>query len=109
MELKEEEDLMVKIEMWQLMTTAGAFLVALLVMVQTVLRSFYKHLDGRFLMLEKELETIRKVETWLHELRAELPKHYVLRDDYIRDRATMEAKVDALAKDVYIGGKEVKP
>jgi hypothetical protein len=100
---------MTQVNLWEMLITAGAFLGALLTMLQIILRNFYKHLDGRFLTLEKELENVRKLEEWLHQLRAELPKHYVLRDDYVRDRATIEAKVDALAKDVYTRGQEIRP
>lgn len=100
---------MTQINLWELLTTAGAFIGVLVAMLQIILRNFYKHLDGRFLTLEKELENVRKLQDWLHELRAELPKHYVLRDDYTRERAIIEAKVDALAKAVYTGHKEVTP
>ncbi|HWH86340.1 MAG TPA: hypothetical protein VNV36_06165 [Pseudomonas sp.] len=100
---------MTQINLWELLGTAGAFVVAMFAMLQIILRNFYKHLDGRFLTLEKELESVRKLEEWLHQLRAELPRHYVMREDYIRDRAAGEARVDALAKYVYSVGKENRP
>ena len=60
-----------------------------------------KRLDTRFLSLERaaqeESSQWRRVERELLDLRAELPLHYVRREDYIRGQSVIEAKLDGLA------------
>ncbi len=60
-----------------------------------------EHWDARFGALEKaakdESGQWRRVERDLMDLRAELPLHYVRREDYIRGQSVIEAKLDGLA------------
>lgn len=60
-----------------------------------------KHWDERFSALERaaheESGQWRRVERDLMDLRAELPLHYVRREDYIRGQSVIEAKLDGLA------------
>lgn len=59
------------------------------------------HSDKRFDSLEKasreEAGQWQRVERDLLQLRAELPVHYVRREDYVRNQAVIEAKLDAVA------------
>lgn len=50
--------------------------------------------DERFTRIE---ETYRRLERDLLELRAELPKEYVRREDHIRFETVINAKMDSLA------------
>lgn len=60
-----------------------------------------EHWDARFAALEKaahdEAGQWRRVERELMDLKAELPLHYVRREDYIRGQSVIEAKLDGLA------------
>lgn len=60
-----------------------------------------EHWDARFAALEKgaheEAGQWRRVERDLMGLKAELPLHYVRREDYIRGQSVIEAKLDGLA------------
>jgi hypothetical protein len=94
-----------QIDFWQLLTfSAGlllAFLSAAFGMGRMLLGQVEKRLDTRFLSLERaaqeESSQWRRVERELLDLRAELPLHYVRREDYIRGQSVIEAKLDGLA------------
>ena len=52
---------------------------------------------GKLLLAHRESETNwSKLEREFLEFRAELPLHYVRREDYLRGQAVLEAKLDAL-------------
>lgn len=55
-------------------------------------------LDGLVDSLAKEAEKIDRVEKSFLELKAELPREYVRREDHIRYSAIIEAKVDGHAQ-----------
>ncbi len=58
-------------------------------------------IDRRFNLLEKahadEASEWQRIDRDLMSLRAELPLHYVRREDYIRGQSVIEAKLDAVA------------
>lgn len=58
-------------------------------------------LDGRLQAIEhvtrEETLLAQRLQTQLLELKAELPIHYVRREDYIRGQTVIEAKLDGLA------------
>lgn len=58
---------------------------------------FERRIDQRFEVLAEDTKGWRNVERDLLLLRAELPQHYVRREDYIRNQSVIEAKLDALA------------
>ena len=112
-----------QVEFWALLTfLAGlllSFLGAAFAMGRILLTQFEKRLDSRFLAQEaaralhsehwdarfgalekaahEEAGQWRRVERDLMDLRAELPLHYVRREDYIRGQSVIEAKLDGLA------------
>lgn len=60
-----------------------------------------EHWDARFSGLERaaheEAGRVRRIEREMMDLKAELPLHYVRREDYIRGQSVIEAKLDGLA------------
>lgn len=63
------------------------------------------HWDERFSALlnqsKEDADAVRQLERDLMELRAELPEHYLRREDYIRGQSIIEAKkLDGLAMKV---------
>lgn len=63
-----------------------------------------EHSDKRFDSLEKasreEAGQWQRVERDLLQLRADLPVHYVRREDYVRNQAVLEAKLDTIFEKV---------
>lgn len=96
----------VQIELWALLT----FLVGLLVTFFGSVWAFAtvlggqidKRLDERFkvqtALLQDTTGKVTKLERDFLEWRAELPIHYVRREDYVRGQTVIEAKLDALYK-----------
>ncbi len=95
----------IQVEFWALLSfLAGlllSFLGAAFAMGRLLLGQVEKRLDTRFAALERhaneEAGEWRRVERELLDLRAELPLHYVRREDYIRGQSVIEAKLDGLA------------
>lgn len=60
-----------------------------------------KHWDTKFRNLEQSAEGIenewRRIERDVLTLKADLPLHYVRREDYVRNQTVIEAKIDGLA------------
>jgi hypothetical protein len=60
-----------------------------------------KHLDDKFNTLEQAVnaneQEWRRVERDVLTLKADLPLHYVRREDYVRNQTVIEAKIDGLA------------
>ena len=61
-----------------------------------LLGQFQRRIDDRFALLAEDTKQWRHLERDLLSLRAELPQHYVRREDYIRGQSVLEAKMDAL-------------
>jgi len=85
------------IELWQLISLALTFLGVLVTLGKILLAQIDKRLEQRFGAVERDLQQVRNVERELLELKAELPRRYVLREDYVRNQTIIEAKLDALA------------
>ncbi|APC19234.1 hypothetical protein BLL42_11400 [Pseudomonas frederiksbergensis] len=96
--------MMIEMPAWQLVgvgvTVLGGFagLVKLL-LLQTERRLDQRNavMDDRFNALAKDSDRLRSVELNFERLRADLPLHYVRREDYVRNQTVIEAKLDALA------------
>jgi hypothetical protein len=60
-----------------------------------------KHWEDNFTKLlerqDRETETVRQLEKSFLRWQADLPLHYVRREDYVRNQTVIEAKLDALA------------
>jgi hypothetical protein len=79
-----------------LATLIGAFWA----LVKVIIYQSEKSLDTRFKALsttiEKDQEFTRQLERDFLRMQAELPLHYVRREDYIRGQSVIEAKLDGL-------------
>jgi len=60
-----------------------------------------RHWDNKFAALEQAAsaneQEWRRVERDVLTLKADLPLHYVRREDYVRNQTVIEAKIDGLA------------
>lgn len=114
---------MMQVEIWQLITflvglaitVAGAMLAAgrmLLAQVEARLDLRLSAIEqnraddregwvNRLMSLDgerrEEMQQWQRVERDLLSLRADLPLHYVRREDYVRGQTVIEAKIDAVA------------
>ena len=59
-------------------------------------KSLAGRLDGIELVNREEAAQWQRVERDLLKMQAEMPLHYVRREDYIRGQSVIEAKLDAL-------------
>lgn len=77
-----------------------ALIGAFWALVKTIVFQYEKSLDTRFATLSeamvKDQEFTRKLEREFLRMQADLPLHYVRREDYIRGQSVLEAKVDGL-------------
>lgn len=108
---------------WQIASAAAALLSALtgllLVLGRVLINQFSRrlaerfdtleaareastqHWNTQFLALEKcaaeEAREWQRIEREILLMKADLPVHYVRREDYIRNQSVIEAKIDGLA------------
>lgn len=75
----------------------AAFVTGLWRLGSWLVANVEKRIDDRFSVLAAESQAWRQVERDLMALRAELPREYVRREDYIRGQSVLEAKIDAVA------------
>lgn len=109
----------IELELWHLILLLLAFFGACSGAGKMLLTQTQKHLDARFTaqelgrtsnhdQLSKRLDALdaasraetgqwQRVERELLNLKAELPLHYVRREDYVQAIATIMAKLDAMA------------
>lgn len=109
----------VQLELWHLITLLLAFFGAVGVFGQILLAQMEKRLVERFAAQDSareisqkhwdeqfnklELATKEESSHWLQierdlmTLKADLPVHYVRREDYVRNQTVLEAKLDAVA------------
>lgn len=77
-----------------------ALIGAFWTLVKVIVSQYEKSLDTRFATLSetmvKDQELTRKLEREFLRMQAELPLHYVRREDYIRGQSVLEAKLDGL-------------
>ena len=92
------EKTFISIEFWQLVTFAIL-----------IVGGYWKFAQKQFSDSQKQQEERQKIQDEINkntaslskeflEFQAKLPMTYVLRDDYIRGQAVLEAKMDALHK-----------
>lgn len=109
----------IELELWQLILLLIAFLGCVAGFGKLLLTQIERRLDERFATqeasrksnhqeVERRLSGIesaareesgqwQRVERELLSLKADLPVHYVRREDYIRGQSVIEAKLDGLA------------
>ncbi|MNN33851.1 hypothetical protein D3C81_1476250 [compost metagenome] len=86
----------------------GLLLTLLLALIRLLLWQFEKRLAERFTAQEdnfrkvwerqdKDSDALRELETTFLNWKADLPLHYVRREDWVRNQAVIESKLDGLA------------
>jgi hypothetical protein len=91
----------VQIEFWQLLSSLSGLLVAFLGFAygagRLLLSQVEDRLDQRFKAVETAAGAVQQLERDFLAWKADLPIHYVRREDYVRNQTVIEAKLDALA------------
>lgn len=95
----------IQIDFWQLVGFAGTLLTGFATIIvgagRVIARQFESRINERFDTLQKDREReaqgISSLERKFLQLQADLPLHYVRREDYVRGQTVVEAKLDALA------------
>lgn len=108
----------IQIEMWHLVTLGLSVLGGYWTLAKVVAGQAQRHLDSRFaaqdatrdahhkalsvrldgieMVHREESSQWQRVERDLLKMQADMPLHYVRREDYIRGQSVIEAKLDAL-------------
>lgn len=97
-----------QIDFWQLVGLLVSGLGVLVAVMKFGVAQAQKHQDATHAQLIARLDTIEKsnreeanqwqrMEREMLQLKADLPLHYVRREDYIRGQSVLEAKLDAVA------------
>lgn len=98
----------VDLELWQLITLLLSFLAFVAAGAKLLAQQSERNLERQFQAMNKRLDGIdavareeaskwQRVERELLNLKAELPLHYVRREDYVQAVATIMAKLDSMA------------
>lgn len=91
----------VQLEAWHVVSLVAMLVGAFWAVAKLLGTQAQKHQDRRFDALEAriadEAGSWDRMERELLQLKAELPLHYVRREDYIRGQSVIEAKLDGLA------------
>lgn len=96
-----------ELTMTNLISLAGLFLGALWGLLKVIGLQAEKRANEKFAALQtsiaqvaldmrREADAARLMETSFLRFQAEMPLHYVRREDYIRGQSVIEAKLDAL-------------
>ena len=95
---------MIEMPLYQLIGIAIGVLSGFAGLVKLLLLQTERRLDQRFAVMDdrfnavaKASERLRNLELSFERLRADMPLHYVRREDYVRNQTVIEAKLDALA------------
>ncbi len=95
----------VDVDFWQLVGFAvsllGGFATIIFTAGKLIAGQFERRINERFAALQAtrdaELSSVGKLEREFLKMQAELPLHYVRREDYVRGQSIVEAKLDGLA------------
>lgn len=96
------------IDFWQLVGLLGSGLGVLVAVMKFGVAQAQKHQDATLTQLLSRLDVMeqatkdggsqwQRIERDLLKLQADMPLHYVRREDYIRGQSVIEAKLDAVA------------
>lgn len=98
----------ITLELWQLVTLLITLIGAFFTLARMLLSSTTRTIDEKFRVLGEHLakqdqsslrqdEAMRRLERDVMDMRAELPRDYVRREDYTQAIATIMTKIDAMA------------
>ena len=93
-----ENKTFISIEFWQLVGFLLSFLGMCWGFGKILLSQFQSQQDDRQKQQERLQGKVEIMGKQLGEFSASLPMTYVLRDDYIRNQAVLESKLDKLAE-----------
>lgn len=90
----------IELEVWQLLSLLATIAGAFFGLAKTLLAQTKSQINEKFTalhkVLESQTETARRLERELLELKAELPRDYVRREDYVQAVAIVMTKIDSL-------------
>lgn len=92
----------VEFEFWQLITLALALAGAFTGLGKLLLWQHARHMESAFKQLREDSQRWRDLERQFLLHLAELPVHYVRREDWVRGQTVIEAKLDAIASEVKV-------
>lgn len=92
------EKTFVSIDFWQLVGFLLSFLGVCWGFGKMLLAQFQAQQDERQKAQDKLSDKVENLETLFAEQKAVLPEKFVLREDYIRNQAVLEAKMDSIQK-----------
>ncbi|HAS02299.1 MAG TPA: hypothetical protein DCR57_00580 [Pasteurella multocida] len=87
----------INVDFWHLVGLLLSFLGCCFGFAKLLMNQFQNQLNERY-QQQKTLDKVEDLEHQIHNLNATLPLNYVLREDYIRGQAIIEAKLDAVHK-----------
>ena len=88
----------ISIDFWQLVGFLLSFLGVCWGFGKMLLAQFQAQQDERQKAQDKLSDKVENLETLFAEQKAILPEKFVLREDYIRNQAVLEAKMDSIQK-----------
>lgn len=88
----------ITVEFWHLISLLLGFLTCCFGFAKLLMSQFQSQLNERYQQQQKTIDKVEDIERQVHNLNATLPLNYVLREDYIRGQAIIEAKLDAVHK-----------
>lgn len=87
----------IEVEFWQLVGLLLSFLGFLFGVGKLFFGQLQKHLDKRLDAIDADAGQWQRIEREFLQFKADIPVHYVRREDYIRGQSVIEAKLDGLA------------
>lgn len=88
----------ISIDIWQLVGFLLSFLGVCYGFGKILLEQFKAQQDERQKLQDRLSEKVETLENLFAEQKAVLPEKYVLREDYIRNQAVLEAKMGSIQK-----------
>ena len=88
----------INVEFWHLVGLLISFLGCCFGFAKMLVAQFQNSLSERHHNQMKVNDKVEDIDKQLNQMQSALPLNYVLRDDYIRGQAILEAKMDALHK-----------
>lgn len=85
-----------QLDTWQVILFCIALIGGFAGLIKILFMQFERNLNQRFDSLESEAKEWVRLEREFLNFKADLPLHYVRREDYVRGQTVLEAKLDAV-------------
>lgn len=92
----------IEFELWQLFTLATVLAGAFYGLVRLLLWQFARGIERSIELIRGDSQKWNDLERRFLTHLAELPVHYVRREDYVRGQTIIEAKLDAIAGELKV-------